>query len=311
MADIVGCLKTQVSSADFADEHDNQGLIIQLIRRCLVQPPEGPEQMEILILESSLLTETWLHFHQQLVKNTSLTLQMIQFLKANLESMQIKLNLIFSINCFRLLQVFAQIKHTAAPELYRSLIQSFVKICYANTDNVHFDTMRESYLVNFRELFSEHRHVPIGMLLEPLVSMAEESQYEYVSFDFDFLVFASQQPKLSARQAVRICQSMAQIMRLQDDACNMSAGCCFRVIQPLVSRFIGDDQMIIWVTQWFAYLAQSYLKIFNGNQADIYLLVIQAFSKQMPDGPEHAAPEAPSLPRLQFETQLSKRNEEK
>lgn len=85
MVDIVGCLKTQVSSADFADERDNQGLIIQLIRRCLVQPPEGPEQTEILILESSLLTETWLHFHQQLVKNTALTLQMIQFLKANLE----------------------------------------------------------------------------------------------------------------------------------------------------------------------------------------------------------------------------------
>ena len=63
---------------------------------------------------------------------------------------------------FRLLDKLSETKNKSAPMIYKTLIFSLV-------ENPNDPTIREIYLTNFKELFTNNQSIPISLLMDPLL----------------------------------------------------------------------------------------------------------------------------------------------
>ena len=95
------------------------------------------------------------------------------------------------------------------------------------------------FLINFQSLFESVKAIPISLLLEPFVRLNQVNDlFAFVTFDYDFLSFCAQHPKLSVPIAISMLDLFAR--QYLNDMCNASA-----VAVPfmmLCSRFIGTLQ---------------------------------------------------------------------
>ena len=82
--------------------------------------------------------------------------------KRAIRERQKSVRLISTSYLFRLLDKLSESKNKSAPHIYKTLIFSLV-------ENPNDPTIREMYLTNFKELYTQNKTIPIALLLEPLL----------------------------------------------------------------------------------------------------------------------------------------------
>lgn len=92
---------------------------------------------------------------------------------------------------------------------------------YSLFENPHDMTTRETYFMNFQEMFEQNKSVPIGILIEPLVTSNQMMDaYQFYTFDYDFFTFLSRHPKLTLRHSLALLDVLAR--QYMSDICNAS-----------------------------------------------------------------------------------------
>ena len=85
-------------------------------------------------------------------------------------------------NIFVLFSKLAENKNSMTPMIYDQTVLSL-----KNWIDNH--EMREMFLTNFRNLFQNNSHIPLGGLVEPLLFHYEQKQVLLQPFDFEFIEF--------------------------------------------------------------------------------------------------------------------------
>ena len=98
---------------------------------------------------------------------------------------------------FKVLEKLITMKKKAALTLYRALIFSLVETPYD-------PTIRELFMTNFGDLFSQNQKMPIEWLVEPLLKQIQAQlgvTYVLKIFDFTFMMAMLNHPKFKDEHA--------------------------------------------------------------------------------------------------------------
>jgi len=118
------------------------------------------------VLAISLLTEIWLLFTDYVDDKEEVTNTLIFVFKRTLSERTKTIRLLSIAYLFKVLEKLITMKKKAALTLYRALIFSLVETPYD-------PTIRELFMTNFGDLFSQNQKMPIEWLVEPLLKQVQ------------------------------------------------------------------------------------------------------------------------------------------
>lgn len=118
------------------------------------------------VLAISLLTEIWLLFTDYVDDKDEVTNTLIFVFKRTLSERTKTIRLLSIAYLFKVLEKLITMKKKAALTLYRALIFSLVETPYD-------PTIRELFMTNFGDLFSQNQKMPIEWLVEPLLKQVQ------------------------------------------------------------------------------------------------------------------------------------------
>ena len=103
---------------------------------------------------------------------------------------------------FRLLDEFAAAAHPGAPYLFNVLAFSLI-------ENHHEPVLRQFLSRNMQHTLQQQPHIPVGVLLKPLVKQA--TLYGYNNCDFDFFLTLAKHQRLGLRHALLMMQFLGKV----------------------------------------------------------------------------------------------------
>lgn len=149
-------------------------------------------------------------------------------LKRGCRDSSLELQLGAHMTLFRLLDEFAAKGHPGAPYLFNVLAFSLI-------ENHHEPTLRPFLARNMQHTLQRQPHIPVGVLLKPLVKQA--TLYGYNNTDFDFFLALAKHQRLGLRHALLMMQFLGKVC-LNDALHGRVATIPFLV---LVERFHESD----------------------------------------------------------------------
>jgi len=219
---------------EYREEMLHSGLIDYWLETNIRQADNnGSHSPEVRTASVCFLADLWVLFTEKLYQREDLSGQILKVFKRASRDRFRPLRFSALSQMFRLLDVFSKTKNSYAPSIYKALAMSLV-------ENHADSTTREYIMQNLEQIFETQPTIPVGFVIEPLVSqlqLAEGVSYHYNSIDFQFFITISKHPKLHSQQALPLIDILAKIY-LNDQA---YAQCCSRPLMMLISRFIKDN----------------------------------------------------------------------
>ena len=149
-------------------------------------------------------------------------------LKRGCRDPDLELQLTSHMALFRLLDEFASASHPGAPYLFNVLAFSLI-------ENHHEPVLRQFLARNMQHTLQQQPHIPVGVLLKPLVKQA--TLYGYSNTDFDFFLTLAKHQRLGLRHALLMMQFLGKVC-LNDALHGRVATIPFLV---LIERFADSD----------------------------------------------------------------------
>ena len=103
---------------------------------------------------------------------------------------------------FHLLDGFSHSEHSYAPYIYKTLI-------FALIENHANEVAREFIISNIIFTLEAMPHVPVGVMVPPIVKQA--SLYGYNNHDFDFFITLAKHPRLTLRHGLLLVDLLGKI----------------------------------------------------------------------------------------------------
>ncbi len=123
---------------------------------------DGKHSYDERIVALTLLCEIWMTYTDFIDTKGDLKETALGMLKRGARDRHRPVRLVSVILLFKVLDKFSELKNSAAPALYKSLIFSLI-------ESPNESTTRELYLLNFSTLFETHPTIPVSLLMDPLI----------------------------------------------------------------------------------------------------------------------------------------------
>ena len=193
----------------------------------------------------SLLCEVWLLIPQEIEMGARADVPkaILTLLKKAARDASLSLQIGALTNLFQLLSGFANEAHSYAPYIYKTLIFSLI-------ENHANEVAREFIVCNIIQTLEAMPHVPVGVVVEPVVKQA--SLHGYNNLDFDFFISLSKHPRLTVRHGLMTLDLLGKIC-LNDPLFGRVGTVPFLI---LAKRF-GDEEVVQEYIERFAKVALS------------------------------------------------------
>ena len=193
----------------------------------------------------SLLCEVWLLIPQEIEMGARADVPkaILTLLKKAARDASLSLQIGALTNLFQLLGGFANEAHSYAPYIYKTLIFSLI-------ENHSNEVAREFIVCNIIQTLESMPHVPVGVVVEPVVKQA--SLHGYNNLDFDFFISLSKHPRLTVRHGLMTLDLLGKIC-LNDPLFGRVGTVPFLI---LAKRF-GDVEVVQEYIERFAKVALS------------------------------------------------------
>ena len=193
----------------------------------------------------SLLCEVWLLIPQEIEMGARADVPkaILTLLKKAARDASLSLQIGALTNMFQLLGGFANEAHSYAPYIYKTLIFSLI-------ENHANEVAREFIVCNIIQTLEAMPHVPVGVVVEPVIKQA--SLHGYNNLDFDFFISLSKHPRLTVRHGLMTLDLLGKIC-LNDPLFGRVGTVPFLI---LAKRF-GDEEVVQEYIERFAKVALS------------------------------------------------------
>ena len=193
----------------------------------------------------SLLCEIWLLIPQEIEMGARADVPkaILTLLKKAARDASLSLQIGALTNLFQLLSGFANEAHSYAPYIYKTLIFSLI-------ENHANEVAREFIVCNIIQTLESMPHVPVGVVVEPVVKQA--SLHGYNNLDFDFFISLSKHPRLTVRHGLMTLDLLGKIC-LNDPLFGRVGTVPFLI---LAKRF-GEEEVVQEYMERFAKVALS------------------------------------------------------
>jgi hypothetical protein len=193
----------------------------------------------------SLLCEIWLLIPQEIEMGARADVPkaILTLLKKAARDASLSLQIGALTNLFQLLGGFANEAHSYAPYIYKTLIFSLI-------ENHANEVAREFIVCNIIQTLEAMPHVPVGVVVEPVVKQA--SLHGYNNLDFDFFISLTKHPRLTVRHGLMTLDLLGKIC-LNDPLFGRVGTVPFLI---LAKRF-GDEEVVQEYIERFAKVALS------------------------------------------------------
>lgn len=93
---------------------------------------------------------------------------------------------------FKLLDQFASTRNSQAPVIYKLLT-------FALVENIDDEEIKEFMMTSFMSVFTHHKTIPVSILAEPLLRLAQinDKRFKLNAPDFTFFTMVAKHSKLS------------------------------------------------------------------------------------------------------------------
>jgi Ca2+-binding EF-hand superfamily protein len=180
----------------------------------------------------AFITEVWLLMPQavEVGARKDLPKTILSLLKKGARDPSLTLQ-IGALTClFHLLDGFSHSEHSYAPYIYKTLI-------FALIENHANEVAREFIISNIIFTLEAMPHVPVGVIVPPIVKQA--ALYGYNNHDFDFFITLAKHPRLTLRHGLLLVDLIGKIC-LNDPLFGRVATVPFLI---LAKKFTEDDAM--------------------------------------------------------------------